>query len=73
VSWASCSHLYPIGQSVQNLVDAVQVQTDPATAAQAVLSLSAVTALQRATSAAIAVLVAVQVPAVAAVSPTLLL
>jgi len=58
---------------VQNLVDAVQVQTDPATAAQAVLSLSAVTALQRATSAAFAVSVAVQVPAVAAVSPTLLL
>ena len=58
---------------MQNLVDVAQVQTDPATAAQAVLSLSAVTALQRATSAAIAVLVAVQVPAVAAVSPTLLL
>lgn len=58
---------------MQNLVDVAQVQTDPATAAQAVLSLSAVTALQRATSAAIAVSVAVQVPAVAAVSPTLLL
>jgi hypothetical protein len=58
---------------VQNLVDVAQVQTDPATAAQAVLSLSAVTALQRATSAAIAVSVAVQVPAVPAVSPTLLL
>lgn len=58
---------------MQNLVDVAQVQTDPATAAQAVLSLSAVTALQRATSAAIAVSVAVQVPAVPAVSPTLLL